>query len=230
VEVDLFERLPTPFGLIRAGVAPDLGIPGEELSGSHATADFVGWYNGHPDHADRSFELSSSRAVIVGNGNVALDVARVLLIGSDGLAETDAAEHALDALRQSAIEEVVILGRRGLHDAAFSVGEFLALGHLDGVDVETSFKLEVAREYAHRTPTPGSKRIVFRFNATPVEVMGVERAEGLRVDGGEVIDATLILRSIGYRGAPMPGLAYDEASGVIPNDHGRVLDRPPVRG
>jgi ferredoxin/flavodoxin---NADP+ reductase len=294
VEVDLFERLPTPFGLIRAGVAPDhlhtksvtnlfehvftstrfgchlnvevgrdvthddllahhhaviyafgaatnrtLGIPGEELPGSHAAADFVGWYNGHPDHAARSFDLGSARAVIVGNGNVALDVARVLLMGSDGLADTDAAEHALDALRHSAIEEVVILGRRGLRDAAFSVGEFLALGHLDGVDVviepddlpdaddtdvETTFKLEVASEYAHRAPTPGNKRIVFRFNATPVEVVGVERAEGLRLDGGEVIDAALILRSIGYRGAPMPGLAYDDANGVIPNDHGRVLD------
>jgi ferredoxin--NADP+ reductase len=294
VEVDLFERLPTPFGLIRAGVAPDhlhtksvtnlfehvftstrfgchlnvevgrdvthddllahhhaviyafgaatnrtLGIPGEELPGSHAAADFVGWYNGHPDHAARSFDLGSARAVIVGNGNVALDVARVLLMGSDGLADTDAAEHALDALRHSAIEEVVILGRRGLRDAAFSVGEFLALGHLDGVDVviepddlpgaddtdvETTFKLEVASEYAHRVPTPGNKRIVFRFNATPVEVVGVERAEGLRLDGGEVIDAALILRSIGYRGAPMPGLAYDDANGVIPNDHGRVLD------
>ncbi|MDT5298428.1 MAG: ferredoxin/flavodoxin---NADP+ reductase [Mycobacterium sp.] len=294
VEVDLFERLPTPFGLIRAGVAPDhvhtksvtnlfdhvftskrfgchlnvevgrdvthddllahhhaviyafgaatsrtLGIPGEELPGSHAASDFVGWYNGHPDHAARSFDLGASRAVIVGNGNVALDVARVLLMGSDGLADTDAAEHALDALRDGAVDEVVILGRRGLRDAAFSVGEFLALGHLDGVDVviepgdvpdgddtdvETSFKLEVASEYAHRAPTPGNKRIVFRFNATPAEVIGVERAEGVRLDGGEVIDAALILRSIGYRGAPMPGLAYDDANGVIPNDHGRVLD------
>jgi len=299
VEVELFERLPTPFGLIRAGVAPDhlhtkavtnvfehvftskrfgchlnvevgrdvthdellahhhaviyafgaatsrtLGIPGEELPGSHAAADFVGWYNGHPDHAAHSFDLGSSRAVIVGNGNVALDVARVLLMGSDGLAATDAAEHALDALRHSAIEEVVILGRRGLRDAAFSAGEFLALGHLDGVDVviepgdtsetlsdngtdadvETSFTLEIAGEYARRAPTPGNKRIVFRFNATPVEVLGVERAEGLRLDGGEVIDAGLVLRSIGYRGAPMPGLAYDDANGVIPNDDGRVLD------
>jgi ferredoxin--NADP+ reductase len=299
VEVELFERLPTPFGLIRAGVAPDhlhtkavtnvfervftskrfgchlnvevgsdvthddllahhhaviyafgaatsrtLGIPGEELPGSHAAADFVGWYNGHPEHAGRSFDLGSSQAVIVGNGNVALDVARVLLMGSDRLADTDAAKHAVDALRHSAIEEVVILGRRGLRESAFSVGEFLALGHLDGVDVvidpadlsetlsdddgdadvETTFKLEIAGEYARRAPTPGNKRIMFRFNATPVEVMGSERAEGLRLAGGEVIDAGLFLRSIGYRGAPMSGLAFDETNGVIPNDDGRVLD------
>ena len=294
VEVDLFERLPTPFGLIRAGVAPDhlhtksvtnvfdhvftskqfgchlnvevgrdvthddllahhhaviyafgaatsrtLGIPGEELPGSHAAADFVGWYNGHPDHAARGFDLSSSRAVIIGNGNVALDAARVLLMGPDALADTDAADHALDALRHSAIEEVVILGRRGLRDAAFSVGEFLALGHLDGVDVviepgdvpdqadddvEASFTLEIAGEYARRAPTPGNKRIVFRFNVTPVEVIGAERAEGLRLRSGEVLDAGLVLRSIGYRGAPMPGLAFDDANGVIPNDGGRVHD------
>jgi ferredoxin--NADP+ reductase len=294
VEVELFERLPTPFGLIRAGVAPDhlhtksvtnvfehvftskrfgchlnvevgrdvthddllahhhaviyafgaatsrrLGIPGEELPGSHPAADFVGWYNGHPDHAARSFDLGSPRAVIVGNGNVALDVARVLLMDSERLANTDAAEHALDALRHSAIQEVVILGRRGLRDAAFSVGEFLALGHLDGVDVviepgdvtdgadadvETSFTLEIADEYARRAPTPGNKRIVFRFNATPVEVVGPERTEGLRLEGGEVIDAGLVLRSIGYRGAPMPGLAFDDENGVVPNDGGRVLD------
>jgi len=170
---------------------------------------------------------------------VALDAARVLLMGSERLADTDAAEHAVQALRHSAIDEVVILGRRGLRDAAFSVGEFLALGHLDGVDVviepgdlsdashtdvEASFTLEIAGEYARRTPTPGNKRIVFKFNATPVEVVGVERTEGLRLQDGEVIDAGLVLRSIGYRGAPMPGLTFDDANGVVPNDGGRVLD------
>jgi ferredoxin--NADP+ reductase len=225
-----------------AATSRTLGIPGEELPGSHAAADFVGWYNGHPDHAARRFELDASRAVIIGNGNVAIDVARVLLMGSEALVATDIAEHALDALRHSTIEEVVILGRRGLREAAFSVGEFLALGHLAGVDVviepgdtsetpsnndadvETSFTLEIAGEYARRAPTPGNKRIVFRFNATPVEVVGAERAEGLRLEGGEVIVAGLVLRSIGYRGAPMPGLAFDDANGVVPNENGRVLD------
>lgn len=298
VEVDVFERLPTPFGLIRAGVAPDhqhtksvvdifdrvfanprvachfnvevgdalshedllnhhhaviyavgaatsrtLGIPGEGLAGNHAAADFVGWYNGHPDHAGHVFDLSGRRAVIVGNGNVALDVARVLLSGHAALAVTDVAAHTLDALSHSAIEEVVIIGRRGLRDAAFSVGEFLALGHLAGVDVivdaadvpanddddvETSFKLDVAREYAQRTPTPGNKRIVFRFGVSPVSVIGDTHAEGLQVrtarNGTEVIETSLILRSIGYRGLPVGGLPYDDVTGTVPNAAGKVVD------
>jgi ferredoxin/flavodoxin---NADP+ reductase len=183
VEVDMFDRLPTPFGLIRAGVAPDhqhtkavvsifgsafsnerfdchlnveigrdlshedlmahhqaviyavgasnsrdLGIPGEDLPGNYAAADFVGWYNGHPDHTEHQFDLSGRRAIVVGNGNVALDVARVLLMDPEELGKTDIAQHALDALSDSTIEEVVILGRRQPRDAAFSVGEFLALG------------------------------------------------------------------------------------------------------
>ncbi|QNJ95335.1 FAD-dependent oxidoreductase [Mycolicibacterium fluoranthenivorans] len=300
VEVNLFERLPTPFGLIRAGVAPDhqhtksvvnifervftnrrfgchlgveigrdlthedllahhhaviyavgaatsraLGIPGEDLPGSHPAADFVGWYNGHPDHAGRAFDLDTERAVIVGNGNVALDVARVLLMDRDALAATDIAEHALEALRTSAIREVVILGRRGIADAAFSVGEFLALGHLDGVDIVidgdlsdpadgersdgarfgAALKVDIAREYAGRAQTPGNKRIVFRFNATPQEIIGSGVAQELRVARGgttETLATGLILRSIGYRGLAVDGLPFDEAAGVVPNEDGRV--------
>lgn len=307
VEVDLFERLPTPFGLIRAGVAPDhlhtksvvdvfkhvftnprmschlnveigrdlthddlmahhhaviyavgaatsrqLGVLGEELAGSHPAADFVGWYNGHPDHAAHDFDLRAPRAVIVGNGNVALDVARVLLMGEPTLDRTDIAEHAVDALRGSAIEEVVILGRRGLVDAAFSVGEFLALGHIEGVDVvierddipeddaevdadvdvETSFKLDIAREFARRSLTPGNKRIIFRFNATPVEIAGSYRATGVRLQCGDSLDASLILRAIGYRGVPVDGLPFDRDNGVVPNERGRVTGESgsPVAG
>ena len=304
VEVNLFERLPTPFGLIRAGVAPDhqhtksvvdifervlagprvtchfnveigdtlthdellahhhaviyavgaassrqLGIPGEALAGNHAAADFVGWYNGHPDHADRVFDLSGRRAVIVGNGNVALDVARVLLMGPEALAATDIAAHTLDALAHSSIDEVVILARRGLRHAAFSAGEFLALGHLPGVDividaddlpedddvdVETSFKIDIAREYAQRQPTPEHKRIVFRFNTSPVSVVGQDRAQGLQVhserSGTEVIETPLILRSIGYRGLAVDGLPYDDATATVPNDRGRVADGVYVTG
>lgn len=295
VEVNLFERLPTPFGLIRAGVAPDhqhtksvvgiferiftnprfgchlgveigsdlthedllahhhaviyavgaatsrdLGIPGEELPGSHPAADFVGWYNGHPDHADRTFDLGTERAVIIGNGNVALDVARVLLMDQQALGATDIAEHALEALRDNSIREVVILGRRGVADAAFSVGEFLALGQLDGVDVIidgpledpvddtdlwAALKLEIAREYAQRPAIPGNKRIVFRFMSTPVEIAGDEKVHALRVSDGELLTG-LVLRSIGYRGAPVDGLPFDEATGVVPNVGGRV-DRAP---
>lgn len=311
VEVDMFERLPTPFGLIRAGVAPDhqhtksvvtlferaftnkrfgahlnveigerlthadltahhhaviyavgasssrpLDIPGEHLPGNHAAAQFVGWYNGHPDHSGAEFDLSGERAVIVGNGNVALDVARVLLMSPDQLGQTDIAQHALDALAHSNIREVVIVARRGPRAAAFSVGEFLALGHLDGVDVliegcdpavdlaadpgddvETAAKLDLARRYAERAPTPGNKRVVFHFLSTPTEVLGDDRVEGLRVTGtddGAVTDlaTTLLLRSIGYRGTRQPGLEFDEATGVVPNEAGRVLgaDGQPVPG
>ncbi|MGW0173717.1 4Fe-4S binding protein [Rhodococcus sp. NPDC003322] len=311
VEVDMFERLPTPFGLIRAGVAPDhqrtksvvsifedafassrfaghlnvevgatithadllahhhaviygvgapasrdLGIPGDQLPGHHAAADFVGWYNGHPDHVGHDFDLSARRVVIVGNGNVALDIARVLLKGPDELARTDIAEHALNALADSNIEEVVILGRRGPREGAFSVGEFVALGNLDRIDViidggdleprpeddvETALKLEVAREYAQRTPHPGNKRIVFRFLSSPVEVVGSEHVEGLRVvrnhlvdtdaivardpaDGTDVLDTSLVLRSIGYLGRPIDGIPFDASRGIVPNDLGRVID------
>jgi ferredoxin--NADP+ reductase len=311
VEVELYERLPTPFGLIRAGVAPDhqhtksvvkifdhafsdrrfrchlnveignhlshddlmahhhaviyavgaaagrdLGIPGEELAGNHAAADFVGWYNGHPDQAGRTFDLSGERAVIIGNGNVALDVARVLLMNPENLAATDIAQHALDALADSHITEVVILGRRGPRDGAFSAGEFLALGYLNGIDVviddheleansddavETVLKLDLAREYARKETSPGNKRIVFRFLASPAEFVGDDHVEGLRIarntldeTGGlvpgdpsgelELIDTRLVLRSIGYQGAGIDGLPFDPAKGVIPNDRGRVLD------
>lgn len=302
VEVDMFERLPTPFGLVRAGVAPDhqhtksvvtlferaftgkrfgchlnvevgdalthddllahhhavvyavgasagrpLGIPGEELPGNHAAAEFVGWYNGHPDHSAREFDLSGDSVVIVGNGNVALDIARVLLMPAEQLGRTDVAQHALEALAHSNIREVVIVARRGPRDAAFSVGEFLALGSLNGVDVviegcsaedlaadpaddvETATKLAVARDYAQRPAGPAAKRIVLRFFATPAEVLGTRHVEGLRVtgthDGGTVdIPAALLLRSIGYRGTRQPGLEFDETTGVVPNDRGRVLD------
>lgn len=311
VEVDMFERLPTPFGLIRAGVAPDhqrtksvvsifedafansrfachlnvdvgatlthadllahhhaviygvgasasrdLGIPGEQLTGHHAAADFVGWYNGHPDHTQHDFDLSARRAVIIGNGNVALDIARVLLMGPGELTKTDIAEHALNALSDSNIEEVVILGRRGPRDGAFSVGEFLALGKLDGLDVivdggdhesgaeddvETALKLDVAREYAQRTTNANHKRIIFRFLTSPLEIVGSERVEGIRVvrnhlDGNgavvagdpagesEVIETSLVLRSIGYLGTPIDGVPFDAHRGIVPNEQGRVMD------
>lgn len=251
VEVTIFERLPTPFGLIRGGVAPDhqrtkaianvfadafksdrlrcyfgveigtqlthtdlmdhhdaviyatgaphsplLGIPGEQLPGVYAASDFVGWYNGHPDHGGHSFDLNTERVVIVGNGNVALDSARMLVSPRNVLASTDIADHALHQLSRSAIEEVVILGRRGLVDSAFSAAEFHALGHLDGVDVvidhsdlpevrhddiETQWKIELAHEYAQRRHDDNNKRIVFRFNTVPVRIEGADRVELLQV-------------------------------------------------
>src|ERR687886_262827 len=190
VEVDLFERLPTPWGLLRGGVAPDhqeikrlddtfdrqtlkrgcrffgnvevgadvsheelmrhysaviyatgaqtdksLGIPGEDLPGSWPATEFVAWYNGHPDYRSLEFDLSATRAVVIGNGNVAADVTRILTLSPAELERTDVADHALAALRESRIEEVVVLGRRGPAQAAFTSTELRELGHLDGVDL-----------------------------------------------------------------------------------------------
>ena len=189
-EVDLLDALPTPFGLVRSGVAPDhpkiksvtrvfertaahpglcffggvelggdvqradllehyhavvyavgtasdnrLGIPGEDLPGSHAATEFVAWYNGHPHFADHTFDLSARRAVVVGNGNVALDVARMLVLDRDELATTDAADHALDAFLAASVEEVVVLGRRGPGQAAFTNPELRELGDLARADL-----------------------------------------------------------------------------------------------
>jgi ferredoxin/flavodoxin---NADP+ reductase len=294
VEVNVFERLPTPFGLVRFGVAPDhqrtkdivgafesaladddvncffnvavgddishdelvahhhaviyavgtshsrdLTIPGAELPGNHAAADVVGWYNGHPEHARHDLDLSGPRVVVIGNGNVALDVARVLVMNLDDLAATDIAEHALDRLRDSAVEEVVILGRRGPADAAFSAGELLALGHLRDVDVviegdlgdrpegfERALKYDVISEFAARPTRLGNRRIVLRFGTRPVEFVGDGRVEGVVIadNGGTSTLATpLVLRSIGYRGSAIDGLPFDDKAGVIPNTDGRVI-------
>jgi ferredoxin--NADP+ reductase len=301
VEVNLFERLPTPFGLIRAGVAPDhqhtksvvnifervftnhrfgchlgveigrdlshddllahhhaviyavgapagraLGVPGEDLPGSHPAGDFVGWYNGHPDHAGRTFDVGTERVVIVGNGNVALDAARMLLLDHTVLAGTDIADHALEVLAGSAVREVVILGRRGIAEAAFSVGEFIALGHLPGVDVVIDgdlsadepidardfgavLKTDIAREYALRPLIPGNKRIVLRFDTTVEAIGGTDAVQEVRIRRGresQSLTTGLVLRSIGYRGVAVDGLPFDDDAGVVPNDAGRVTGVP----
>ncbi|MEV6059989.1 4Fe-4S binding protein [Nocardia asteroides] len=317
-EVDIVEKLPTPGGLIRAGVAPDhqqtkrmadtlqfapdtpalrchlnvevgrhvnhdellqhfhaviyavgaaadrrLDIPGEELEGCIAASEFVGWYNGHPDHADRRFDLSGDRAVIVGNGNVALDIARVLTADPDHLAQTDIADHALAALRQSMIQEVVVLGRRGVADAAYTASEFHALRFLADIDIDVdrrdlagevgslptsvravgnyglNLKVQLADEYARRRPTPGHKRILFRYLTSPVAILGTHHTVALRVvrnrlvenqgrrtacPTGEfaAIDTKLVLRSVGYRSDPIPAVPFDDSAMIVPNDSGRV--------
>jgi ferredoxin/flavodoxin---NADP+ reductase len=309
VEVDVYDRLPTPWGLIRAGVAPDhqetkaaaesfqwtarrpgfryqlgvevgtditpaelaeyydavvyafgastdrhLGIPGEQLAGSHAATEFVAWYNGHPDYADRTFDLSGSRAVIVGNGNVALDVARILAAEPESLAATDIADHALEALRDSKIREVIVLGRRGAAQAAYTTPELLGLRKLAGVDLVidaaevaddsvtgvAQLKVDVAREIAGQGEAGYERRIVLRYLASPVEVIGDGSVEGIRLvrnelrpgpdgehrahptDRYETLEAGLVLRSVGYRGTALPGMPFDEGRGVIPNSQGRV--------
>jgi ferredoxin/flavodoxin---NADP+ reductase len=250
IEVDMLERLPTPWGLVRSGVAPDhpkiksvtriyektadhprfryfgnvtfgehvsredllahyhaivyatgspldrpLGIPGEELSGSHAATEFVGWYNGHPDHTYLEVDLvSAERAIVIGNGNVAVDVARMLVLDTDELAPTDTADHALEVLARSRVREVVVAGRRGPAQAAFTNPELLELGELsdadvivDGAELERALavhdetaeqdvtarrNVEILRSYAERVPTEGRRRIVLRFLLSPVELLG----------------------------------------------------------
>ncbi len=167
-----------------------LGIPGEELPGSHAATEFVGWYNGHPDHTDLEIDLlSAERAVVVGNGNVALDVARMLVLGAEELAPTDTADHALEVLARSRVSEVVIVGRRGPAQAAFTNPELLELGELPEADVivdaaeldralavhdadaeadvTSRRNVEILRSYAEREPSGKPKRIVLRFLLSP---------------------------------------------------------------
>jgi ferredoxin--NADP+ reductase len=265
VEVDMFERLPTPHGLVRSGVAPDhpkiksvtrvyektaahprfryfgnvelgrhvsceelraryhavvyatgapadrpLGIPGEGLAGSWAATDFVGWYNGHPDYRELEFDLRGRRAVVVGNGNVALDVARMLMLSHSELSRTDTADHALDVLEHSRIEEVVVVGRRGPAQAAFTNPELLELSELDNVDVvvdaaELERALAVAdvnmdptatrnvaelRRLAADPPHPGApRRIVLRFLLSPVELLddGHGAVGGVRLLHNELV-------------------------------------------
>ncbi|WP_454198247.1 FAD-dependent oxidoreductase [Nocardia sp. Marseille-Q1738] len=317
--VTMFDRLPTPWGLVRGGVAPDhpstksvtetferaaangrfrfhlnvevgthithdelaaahhavvyaygasgdrrLGTPGEDLPGSASATEFVNWYNGHPDFVDRAFDLSCRRAVVVGNGNVALDIARLLVADPAELAATDMADHALAALAASAIEEVVVLGRRGPAQAAYTTPELLALTDLDGADVfafsdEVTLdpdqlaalrsdplglaKAQAAAELATHS-RGASRRIVLRYLCSPLEIMGDQRVTGVRVTrnrlergpGGDVravptgieetIEAGLVLRAVGYRGASLSGLPFDHDRGVLPNDRGRVLRDP----
>ena len=312
VDVTVIDRLPTPYGLVRAGVAPDhqhtktidelfrhvedqpgfayalnvdvgtdlthaellehhhavvyatgasqdrtLGIPGEQLPGSATATDFVAWYNGHPDHADDGFDLSSERAVIVGNGNVALDVARILATDPVRLASTDIADHALAALQDSAVREIVLLGRRGAAEAAFTLPELIGLLSRDDIDIAvegadlsgpvedvmTGQKLSALRAAAARPGREGNRRIVFRFATSPVELLGDDHVAGVRVCRNEVVTddgvvrpvptddvstiATgLVLRSIGYRGVPVAGVPFDDATGTIPNAGGRVAASP----
>jgi ferredoxin--NADP+ reductase len=316
VAVDLIDRLPTPFGLVRHGIAPDhpkmrairdtlhrtledplvrfvgnvdvgvdisleelrrhvdaviytygasvdrhLGIEGEELPGSLAATDLVAWYTGHPD-ADRArveAALAGVRSVlVVGVGNVALDVGRVLARTAPELEPTDMPQHVLDALAAMPVEEVTILGRRGPAQAAFTTQELKELGELDGATVlvdaadleldpgseeraatdrNVSRNLAVLRGWVDHAPTPGRTPLHLRFFGRPVRLLGEDRVTGVEVertavdgDGrvmgtGElsVVPADLVVRSVGYRGLPLPGLPVDERSGTVPNEEGRVL-------
>jgi len=310
VEVDMIERLPTPWGLVRLGVAPDhpkiksvsrafekiaarpgfrffgnvevgrdvrhdellelydavvysvgaqadrrMGIPGEDLPGSWAATEFVAWYNGHPDYQHLEFDLSGERAVVIGNGNVAVDVARMLALTPEEIAPTDTTDAAIEAFNGAGIREIVMVGRRGPAQAAFTTPELIELGELAGADVivdpsdligaeptdtNSQRNLDVLREYAARVPEGKPKRLVLRFMQSPVALHGDGRVESIELvrnrleadesgalravqtDEHETLDTGLVFRSVGYRGVELPGVPFDERTGTVPNDRGRV--------
>ncbi|GHJ97008.1 ferredoxin--NADP(+) reductase [Streptomyces sp. NE5-10] len=225
-----------------------LGIPGEDLPGSLSATSLVSWYNAHPETAPEAVSLGTAeRAVVVGTGNVALDVARILVSDPDALAGTDIADHALAALRGSRLREVVLLGRRGPEDAAYTASEILALGHVPGVDlvvdthdpriaeaIDTAApgdKAALLRGTARETvdwtrgPDTGRRRIVLRFHSAPAEALGPDAVRAVRAggpDGPADIPAGLLVRAIGYRGVPLAGLPFDETTGTVPHTAGRV--------
>lgn len=322
VEVDMFDRLPTPYGLVRGGVAPDhqkiksvtkvyekiaanprfrfygnvefgkhlvlsdlrayyhqvlyatgaqtdrrMGIPGEDLKGSHPATEFVAWYNGHPDYRDCLFDLSQERVAVVGVGNVAIDVARILCRTREELMKTDIADYALDALSQSRVKEVYLLGRRGPAQAAFTAPEIKEVGEMQDADVFTRAeeveldalsraamekdadpanqrKVETIRSYALRQPTGKSRKLFLRFLVSPVELVGNESGQIVKMrlvknilvasesgalsakatDKFEELGVGLVFRSVGYRGVALPDVPFHDKWGVILNENGRVMD------
>jgi ferredoxin--NADP+ reductase len=279
IRVDVFDRLMTPWGLVRFGVAPDhpkiksvtrvfertarmagfafhgnvevgsdvshdelaaayhavlyavgtpgdrrLGIEGEDLPGSESATEFVAWYNGHPDYADMDFDLSSRRAVVIGNGNVALDVARMLALSVPELAVTDIADHSIELLRQSQVEEIIVLGRRGPAQAAFTNPELRELADLELADVivdpadvaldpASAASLETAdgtiqrnfetlTAYSKLAPSGKPRRVVLRFLTSPVAIEGRDRVEALVVERNELVadaDGSIKARPTGER-------------------------------
>jgi ferredoxin/flavodoxin---NADP+ reductase len=311
VLVNMFDRLPTPYGLVRAGVAPDhqstkrvtrlfdkiamkrgfrfflnvevgsdvthadlldhhhavvyavgapndrrLDIDGMGIAGTGTATEMVAWINGHPEYTHLPVDLSHERVVIVGNGNVALDVARVLTSDPEDLARTDIADHALAALRDSKVTEVVIAARRGPAHSAFTLPELIGLTSVCDVvldsadhalvladlaaadDPLTRNKLEILSKLGDAAAPVSRPRIRLAYRLTPKRVLGADRVTGIEftvTDTAEtrVLDAGLALTSIGYRGNPIRDLPFDATAAVVPNDGGRVVDPTsgePVRG
>ncbi|MGB8406816.1 MAG: FAD-dependent oxidoreductase [Mycobacterium sp.] len=315
VRVNVFEKLPTPYGLVRAGVAPDhqstkgvtrlfdqiterrgfgfylnvevgrdithaellehhhavlyavgapndkrLEIEGMELAGTGTATEVVAWYNGHPEFSHLPVDLSHERVVIIGNGNVALDVARILTTDPDALARTDISDHALEALRGSKVREVVIVARRGPIHSAFTLPELIGLTAtcdvvLDAADHElvkrdldvesdspsnslTRNKLEILAKLGDSSTAATRPRIRLAYQLTPARVLGSDKVTGIEftVTGSDEVrqlDTGLVLTSIGYHGKAIADLPFDDAGGVVPNDEGRVIDPAtgePVQG
>ncbi|ODR18517.1 4Fe-4S binding protein [Mycolicibacterium porcinum] len=302
VRVNVFEKLPTPYGLVRAGVAPDhqstkrvtrlfdviakqpgfkfflnvevgkhlshadllehhhavlyavgapndrrLAIDGMELPGTGTATEMVAWINGHPEFTDLPVDLSHERVVIVGNGNVAFDVARILTTDPDVLARTDISDHALAALRTSKVSEVVIAARRGPAESAFTLPELIGLTAscdvvLDEADHQlvvadlaretdplTRNKLEILAKLGNASAPLTRPRIRLAYRLTPQRVLGEDRVSGIEfgitgTDEVRTLDAGLVLTSIGYRGKAIADLPFDDDAAVVPNDAGRVRD------
>jgi ferredoxin--NADP+ reductase len=296
----MIERLPTPWGLVRSGVAPDhpkiktvskvfekiantedfrlfanvelgsdltieqlkerydavviatgsargkkLGIPGEDLPGSLSAATFVPWYNAHPDFKDEAIDLSSHTAVVIGAGNVAMDVARMLALEPSELDPTDTADHAIDALKESAIRNVILSARRGPEHAAFTSPELRELPKLEHTNVvmnpddiaaaikrageeiekDTKSNLEAMTLIAEREPTSHDRTLTFQFLATPIEIKGDGRVEEVvfqRTGGEETfsIKCGLVITAIGYEAASLEGIPYEK--GRVVNNEGYV--------
>lgn len=305
IDVDMFERLPVPYGLVRFGVAPDhpklkqvtrvfdrtaempgfrffggveigeklsigalrscyhavilstgaplgrrMDVPGEGLLGSHQAGDFVAWYNGHPDFRHCNFDLGTERAVIIGHGNVALDVARMLAKTPDELRHTDIAAHALDALAESRVREIYLVGRRGPDQTRFAAKElqefeeladcdplvdlqgFPALSPAPDADSEAEAALTMLRAFATRSIAK-HRRCVFLFGLSPLRIEGDDHVQRIVLDHCPAsapvsssrriaIDCGLVFSSIGRRAAPISGIPYDEARGVYANIGGRL--------
>ena len=300
--IDMIERLPTPWGLVRSGVAPDhpkiktvskvfekiantegfrlfgnvelgidvsieqlrerydavviatgsalgkkLGIPGEDLPGSLSAAAFVPWYNAHPDFKDESIDLSSHRAVVIGAGNVAMDVARILALEPSELDPTDTADHAIEALKNSAIREVLLSARRGPEHAAFTAPELRELPKLEhtnviihksdidaalirvGENIEKDVKsnLDAMILAAEKEPTSHERTLTLQFLATPLEIKGNGKVEEVifqRTGTDETfsVECGLVITAIGYEAHPLPGVPYE--NGKVINTDGVVDD------
>jgi ferredoxin--NADP+ reductase len=306
VSVDVFDRLPAPFGLVRYGVAPDhkkiksitaslgeifatprvrflgnvtvgsdvtiqelrehydavvlasgapldrrLGVGGEGLRGVVAARDFVSWYSGHPDAAFDASLLAAERAIVIGVGNVALDVARMLVRTPEELRRTDVPEHVIEALADHAVREICVIGRRGPEAARFTNKELLELAEVESADVIVSPEdLSVAQaEPGHMASTPAVARLLaslrkladqqprgrersvrFLFNRTPLEFVGGESVTAVRLARTtdttvvEDLDAGLVLPAVGYRSMALAGVPFDVTTGTIPHRDSRVVD------
>ena len=212
------------------------------LPGSVTATEVVAWFNGHPDFADLALDLGHERVVIIGNGNVALDVARILTSDPDALARTDIADHALAALRSSKVREVVIAARRGPEFSAFTLPELIGLTAacevvLDAADHQrvtadlatvtdrlTRNKLEILAKLGDASAPITRPRIRLAYQLTPRRLLGEDRITGIEFTDGATLDAGLVATSIGYRGKAIADLPFDEVAGVVPNDGGRVRD------